>query len=117
MRFNLFGGAHLFTVAKESKIYVHLTTLTARNKIQKHGAGLFKKNGVGGGYQTTGELILPAGTEIEILGYVMPYYEPGSSCTFKLKMNFNNTGTKLGTFYLYTNIPSLESIEIEPHQQ
>jgi len=115
MRFNLFEGKRLFTVVKDSKIYVHLTTLTARNKIQKHGVGLFKRNGAGGaGYQTVGELTLPAGTEIEILGYVMPYYEPGSSCSFKLKLNFHNTGTKLGTFYLYTNIPSLESIELEP---
>lgn len=118
MRFNLFEGKRLFHVVKDSKIQVHLTTVTARNKVHNHGAGLFR-NTSGSGYSTVGELTLPAGTEIELLGYTMPYYYaiPAPAIyTFKLKMNFNNTGTKLGTFYLYTNIPSLESIDLEPHQ-
>jgi hypothetical protein len=113
MHFNLFEGKRLFTVVKDSKIYAHLTTLTARNRVHIHGIGLFK-NMSGSGYSTIGELILPAGTMLELLGYTMPYYHATEACTFKLKMNFNNTGTKLGTFYLYTNISSLENIDLEP---
>ena len=115
MRFNLFRGERKFLVLKDSAIQVFLSTQHAQKKIEKHGGSIFVPDSGGPRtYQGTyadGALIVASGTIVELLAYTMPFYSTAKSV--KMKLTYP-PGSKLGTFYLYTNIQSLENIELEP---
>lgn len=117
MRFNFFGGCREFVVIKDQAISIELSTKYAQKRVQTFAGNMFVQgtrthNGYSYNLTSRGQLLLPAGTLLELLGYVMPCYEDAHSV--KVKFSFKNTGTKLGTFYAYTNIQSLEKIELEP---
>jgi len=112
MRFNFLGAQKKFTVMIDTEIHARLSTEHARQRVEKHGRKLFAP--VSNTYHQTGVLTLPIGTEIELLSWTLPYR--ADSDVIKLRLCFSNTGTNLGTFYIYTTFQSLEKIELEPRQ-
>jgi|WetSurSiteA1Bulk_404760.scaffolds.fasta_scaffold36388_3 hypothetical protein len=116
MRFNFFEGKREFIVIKDQLVSIELSTSYAQKRVSTFAGNMFTPdpNVHRGQYgiPRNGQLLLPAGTQLELLGYTMPFYE--SAHSVKIKLCFKDTGTKLGTFYAYTNIQSLEKIELEP---
>jgi len=115
MKFNMFGGKTEFVVINDSTISIQITTKQARKKVNSQGKTIFIPDILGhhlGGDYSFGRLFLPHRTLIYIEGYTRPYYENGKC--FKIRLDFRDTATTLGVFYIYTDIISMENIDLEP---
>ena len=112
MHFNLFHGATKFQVMDEAAIMVHLSTTLARNKMAKAGSRYTPF----GAFRDRGEFVVPRFSIIELLGFTMPYRISDDIYSFKIRFDCKETTPKLGVFYLYTNIKSLEVLDLEPIQ-
>jgi hypothetical protein len=111
MHFNLFGGGRTFEVKNDCPIEIRVTTGIARQKLAKIN-GVFVASRNSGSWLNEGIFTVPRYSHIELLAYSMPYDATGFG--FKVKFDCRDTIPKLGVFYVYLNITSLEKLDVEP---
>ena len=106
-RFHLFNGEKFFTVLAPCKMELYLSTEHARQRMAKQGSAWNGVHSILGG-----TLDVPAGTRIELLKFDLP--DPPHAWIIKIKFDGRQAIGNLGVFYAYTNIKSLENVELEP---
>ena len=116
MHFNFFHGVTKFQVMDECTIAVHASTTLAMNKMSKPEARFISTRPATTGYRGFGTFIVPRFSIIELLAYAMSYRITEDIYSFRIKFDCRETIPKLGVFPLYTNIKSLEVLELEPIQ-